>query len=309
MRGQDGEKPEQMLDCLVVGAGAGGLTAAIYLARFLRRIVLVDGGDSRLSKIPTSHNYPGFAGGIHGPDVLERLRAHAAHYGVTPVAATVDRLERDADGFFAFGGGGQRWHARTVILATGVADVPPPFPEVERALATGCLRYCPICDGYEAIGKRVAVLGHGNSGINEAIFVRHYAETVHLCAIGEALHLSDSDRARLAAARVEVLGQPVTGVALTEEAAPHMQLCLEDGELAPFDVVYAALGTQVKSGLARLLGAETTGDGELKVDRHQHTSVDGLYAVGDIVEGLNQIAVAMGQAAVAATAIHNRLRQ
>ncbi len=296
------------LDCIIIGAGAAGLTASIYLARFLRRFVLLDAGESRLAQIPTSHNYPGFAGGIHGPDVLKRLRAHAEHYEVQRLAARVQRLKRDARGQFIAHDGRRSWRARTVLLATGVHDEAPPFPEVDRAVASGCLRYCPICDGYEAIDRRVAVLGHGNSGLNEAIFVRHFARSVHLCAIGTPLRLSDKARARLHDARVDVLEGPVTGVALTAQAAPHMQLCLLDGGLAPFDVVYAALGTRVNSQLAGDLGAVLSEAGALQVDRHQQSSVGGLYAAGDIVEGLNQIAVAMGQAAVAATAIHNRLR-
>lgn len=303
------DETKDLLDCVVIGAGAAGLTAAIYLARFRRRIVLVDSAASRLTQIPTSHNFPGFAQGIHGRDLLARLREHAAGFGVVPVAAAVERLERRADGSFAAHAGARHWLARTALLATGVSDVPPPFPEVARAIATGCLRYCPICDGFEAIGKRAAVLGQGNSGLSEAIFVRHFAESVHLCAIGEPLHLGPAERARLEEAGVDVLARPVDGVALTDEAAPHMQLRLQGGELAPFDVVYAALGTRVNSDLAGPLGAAATEGGELKVDPHQQTSVEGLYAAGDIVEGLNQIAVAMGQAAIAATAIHNRLRQ
>lgn len=304
------EQTEQVpLDCLIVGGGAAGMTAAVYLARFRRRFVVLDGGSSRLLSIPTSHNYPGYANGIHGPDVLQHLRTQAGAYDVQVQATTVDRLERSADGSFVATAGPQTWHARTVLLATGVMDVAPPFPDVSTALGTGRLRYCPICDGYEAIGQRAAVLGRGNSGLQESIFVRHFADSVHLCAIGEPLHLGDEDRARLDAAHVQVLPEAVSGVALVEGDRPQIRLVLENGVHADFDVIYSALGTLVNSGLAQLLGAASTDAGMLEVDAHQHTTVDGLYAAGDIVAGLNQIAVAMGQAAIAATAIHNRLRQ
>lgn len=303
------EAEKAPLDCLIVGGGAAGMTAAVYLARFRRRLVVLDGGSSRLLSIPTSHNYPGYASGIHGPDVLKHLRAQAATYDVPVKSTTVDRLEREADGCFAATAGQQTWRARTVLLATGVMDVAPPFPDVSTALGTGRLRYCPICDGYEAIGQRAAVLGRGNSGLQESIFVRHFADSVHLCAIGEPLHLGDEDRARLDAARVQVLPEAVSGVTLVEGARPQIRLVLENGGHADFDVIYSALGTLVNSGLAQLLGAASTDAGTLEVDAHQQTTVDGLYAAGDIVAGLNQIAVAMGQAAIAATAIHNRLRQ
>lgn len=296
----------ELLDCAVVGAGAAGLTAAIYLARFRRRIVVIDSGASRLLAIPTSHNYPGFAGGIHGGDILQRLRAQAAHYGAHPATGVVERIARQDDGSFLVAGAGGRWRARTVILATGVVDVEPDLPEVKRAVAAGCVRYCPICDGFEAIDKRVAVLGRDSSGLAEALFLNHFTRDVSLFALRGALRLGDSERARLARSTVRSVPHAVARLALDEGGT--MTLWLDNGNIERCDVVYVALGTLVNSGLAQMLGARCTGNGELLVDDHQQTSVDGLYAAGDIVAGLNQITVAMGHAAIAATAVHNRLR-
>lgn len=298
--------PDKLLDCLIIGGGAAGLCAATYLGRFRRRILVVDGKASRLLSIPTSHNYPGFAGGIHGPDILSRLRAQAEEYGAAFESGTVERLERlDGGGFVAYSDERQ-WQARTVILATGVVDVEPPFADVKRALAQGCIRYCPICDGYEATGKQVAVAGRGKGGLAEAVFVRHFARSVTLFSLSEPIALDADEQARLARAQVQVEPEPVTGLAFNE--AGVMQVTLRDGATRHFDVLYVALGTIVNSAMAKLLGADCNDSGQLLVDAHQQTSVDGLYAAGDVVAGLNQITVAMGQAAVAATAIHNRLR-
>ncbi|HVL75812.1 MAG TPA: NAD(P)/FAD-dependent oxidoreductase [Noviherbaspirillum sp.] len=299
---------DDLLDCIIVGAGAAGLTAAVYLARFRRRIALLDGAGSRLLLIPESHNYPGYAHGIHGPDVLARLREQALQYDVQVQNTTIDSLERDAHGNFVARAEHRSWRARTALLATGVTDVAPPFAEVSTALATGRLRYCPICDGYEAIGRSAAVLGRGNSGVEEAIFVRHFADKVYVCALDDPLQLDDGQRERLARARVDVVAPPVTALGLSNGPHERMWLALDDGGELDVDIVYAALGTLVNSGLGQLLGAQCADNDELLVDAHQQTSVDGLYAAGDVVIGLNQIAVAMGHAAIAATAIHNRLR-
>lgn len=298
--------PVPLLDCLVIGGGAAGLTAATYLARFRRRIEVIDGGSSRLLSIPTSHNYPGYKGGIHGHDLLDRLRAQVAEYDVRVTQGTVTELERTEDGNFEAVVDSRHIRARTVILATGVVDVEPPFPDVKQAVAQGCVRYCPICDGFEAIGKRVAVVGRGKNGLGEAIFVRHYADEVTLFSLDDKIRLTESERSRLEQAQVKAVEEPVAQLAF--DHAGVMQIHLRDGSLHRFDVVYAALGTMVNSGLAQLLGAACNDDGTLHVDSHQQTTVNGLYAAGDIVAGLNQITVAMGQAAVAATAIHNRLR-
>ncbi|WP_019139905.1 NAD(P)/FAD-dependent oxidoreductase [Noviherbaspirillum massiliense] len=297
----------QELDCIIIGAGAAGLTAATYLARFRRQFITIDAGQSRLLSIPTSHNYPGYPAGIHGHDILDRMRSQMVHYGKSVVADKVRRLEKRPDGSFIASGEHGEWHARTVILATGVVDVPPDFPDVQDAIARGCLRYCPICDGYEAIGKKAAVIGKGKGGLGEAIFVRHFAAEVTLLSLTEALDLSEEDRQRLAHASVRVIHEPVSSMRLREEGMIEVQL--RDGGQERFEVVYAALGTRVNSELARSLGAACAPNGELRVDEHQQTSVDGLYAVGDVVAGLNQITVAMGHAAIAATAVHNRLRE
>lgn len=295
-----------LLDCIIVGGGAAGLTSAIYLARFRRRFLLLDGGASRLKSIPTSHNYPGFAKGVHGRDLLARLQAQAQEYGAPMAHAVVDRLEKIDDGNFIVHCGGQQYRARHVLLATGVNDVEPAFPEVRQAISNGHLRYCPICDGFEAIGKRVAVVGRGKDGLGESVFVRHFAHSVTLFSVAEPLRLTAEERERLRQAQVDVAPEPLASLAYDETAG--MLLQPRDGAPQRFDVVYSALGTIVNAGLAEAIGARATADGELLVDAHQQTSIEGLYAAGDIVAGLNQISVAMGHAAIATTAIHNRLR-
>lgn len=299
--------PSTLLDCVIIGAGAAGLTAATYLARFRRRIQVLDAGASRMLWIPTSHNFPSFADGIHGKDLLVRLREQAARYGVDVATCTVDRIDKLDDGTFVAVSGLMQWHARTVILATGVVDIAPLFPELKRAVASGCVRYCPVCDGFEAIGKRVAVVGKAKGGMGEAMFVRHFADSLSLLSIEEPIRLTAEELEKMRAARVDVASEPVALLAF--DSSDKMYLQLRDGTQQWFDVVYFALGSQVNSGLARRLGAASGDKGDLLVDAHQQTAVDGLYAAGDVVAGLNQIAVAMGQAAVAATAIHNRLRK
>jgi thioredoxin reductase (NADPH) len=293
------------LDCIIIGAGAAGLTAATYLARFHRRFAVLDGGTSRLLLVPTSHNYPGYIGGVHGKDLLARLRAQVAEYGVEVTAGSVDTLERLADGSFLAHATTGKWHAHTAILATGVVDVEPEFPEVKLALAAGFLRYCPICDGFEASGRKVAVVGRGKGGLGEALFVRHYTPDITLFSVRGPIELDDEERLRIDRAALRVVHEPAVRLAYGDDG---LRVHYADGRQERFDVVYSALGTMVNSGLALLLGAQGTPEGCLVVDGHQQTSVEGLYAAGDIVAGLNQITVAMGQAAIAATAIHNRLR-
>jgi thioredoxin reductase (NADPH) len=295
---------DQPLDAVVIGGGPGGLVAALYLARFGRNFLVLDAGESRAAWIPTSHNQPGFPKGVSGPDLLKRLKRHARRYGAVIKKACVDTLEFNGDGF-DIRAGKRRYCARTVLMATGVIDNEPKLPGLERAIARGLIRICPICDGHEARGQVIGVIGNSAHGVREALFLRTYSDDVTLIHVGEPGTLAAADRRALAAASLPVIETPIQAVriernliaAFTFEGRPHN-----------FDTVYSGLGSTPRSKLAQQAGAKLDEQGRLIVDDHQNTSVAGLYAAGDLVRGLNQITVAEAEAAIAATDIHNRLR-
>ena len=290
-------------DVLIIGAGPAGLTAATYLGRFLRRVRVADGGEPRACWIPMSHNMPGFPAGIGGEDILKRMREQALEYGADIRPGRVERLMRDEEAFVAVIDG-ERISARAVLLATGVIDHHPDLPGVERAVQRSLVRICPICDAYEATDKAVAILGDSNKGAREAAFMRTYSDRVTLIHIGPADALTKADE--LARLGVEVIATPLEAVQLEQDRVTALGW---GGRTRAFDLIYSALGTSPNAELAQGLGARVAGDGRLEVDLHQTTSVAGLYAAGDVVRGLNQIAVAPAEAAVAATAIHNALRR
>ena len=303
-----GSPQVQPLDCLVVGGGPGGLTGALYLARYGRSALLVDAGRSRAGWISMSHNVPLFADGISGSDILQRQRAHVARYGGRMVAGDVTQLVRVEGGFRAEihppdGDYSCSIGARHILLATGAEDVEPDFPDLPDAIRRGLVRYCPICDGYEARNQRIAVIGNGAQGLGEAAFLaRTYTPDVTLLTLG--LPLDAPDRARAERHGIAIVEEPV--MRLDVEDGRITVLCTADGAQHRFAVVYSALGLRLRSKLAVDLGAEHDRTGALVVDPHNCTSVPGLYAAGGVVRGLDQIVVAMAHGAVAATDIHNR---
>lgn len=297
---------EDLLDCLVIGGGAAGLTAAVYLGRYKRRTLLVDAGASRLQWIPRSRNVPGFPDGIEGPELLARMRAHAARYGVPTEDASVRVLQRLQDGSFRAEADGAAWRARTVLLATGARDVEPDIEGIRDAMRAGQVRYCPVCDGYETQGQRVAVLGRAGHGLRESLFVANFGNQVTWLAMATQEAVARSDLAALRAAGVRIADSPPQRIECGVGGA-GVRVELQNGLVLEFDTLYPALGLEHASELATALGARARADGQLEVDAHQQTSVDGLYVAGDVAVDLNQISVAAGHAAIAATAIHNRL--
>ena len=293
-----------MLDCLIIGGGPAGLTAAIYLARFHLRIEVVDAGKSRAALIPRTHNHAGFPGGISGKLLLDRMREQSAEFGVQIRNAAVERLEHHG-GMFHARVGDDAIAARSVLLATGVVNNRPRMDDADHdtALSQGLIRYCPICDGFEVTDKRVAVVGSRTRGYTEAVFLRTYTADVTLIAPDGALGLTAAERRHLVELRVAMHDGPCGALELRGGC---LVVPLPE-QVQAFDAVYPALGSLIRSECATEIGAKATEEGCLFVDEHQRTTVPGLYAAGDVAKGLDQISHAMGEAGVAATTIRNDL--
>ena len=298
---------DDILDCIVVGAGPAGLTAAIYLGRFRRRFQVIHDGDPRAGWIPVSHNHPGFPDGIPGRELLARMRTQAERYGARILIGQVDALSRDQDEIFALQTTGGELRARNVLLATGLKDVEPELPDVYGAVQRGLIRICPICDAYEVIDKAVGVIGRGDKAAREAMFIRTYTSDLKVILLGGEEQISQENRRTLAEAGIEIIETSMSRVDCEGDRIAAIEFA--GGVKHRFDSVYSALGTSPRTELAQQAGALTAKDDRLWVNDHQMTSVPGLYAAGDMVRGLNQISVAQAEAAIAATDIHNRLRE
>ena len=299
---------ERTHDALVIGGGPAGLTAAIYLARFHLDTAVIDSGASRAALIPRTHNHAGYPDGVRGKTLLADMRTQAEKYGACITVATVTRLDRHADGRFLIElDDDSRRFAHSVLLATGVVNKRPRIADDvhHAAVERGLLRYCPICDGYEVTDRKVGIIGTGSHGMKEAIFLRSYTADVTLISPDADEQLDDAEIARL-----DTLG-------IVRRQGPCGALRIEGQQILvptpsgvlPFDSVYPALGSDIRSRLAVALGAAHGDDGCMRVDDHQRTSVPGLYAAGDVVLGLDQISHAMGAAGVAATTMRNDLAE
>jgi thioredoxin reductase (NADPH) len=292
-----------VLDCLIVGGGPAGLTAAIYLARFRRKITIVDAGYSRALLIPRTNNFPGFPDGISGAELLERLRHQLSRYEIEIAKDSVEAIEVTSDYLIATTSS-TAIRARRVLLATGVIDVAPPASACRRGIAEGAVRFCPICDAYEIQGRQVAVLGPAQKAIKEALFLKTYTQDLTVLSTDGASSLFSDERAALEQAGIKFVEFSNIDLIIADG---EVRAFLADREYLRFDIVYSALGTEVRSGLALHLGALCSDSGCIVVDAHQRTSIPRIYAAGDVVQELSQISVAIGHAAIAATDIHNSL--
>ena len=293
----------ETVDCAVIGAGPAGLVAALYLLRFRRSVLLADKGDGRAALIPRSQNYPGFPRGVRGKTLLSRLRRQLSRYGSPASGGEALSLDRQGEGW-RLTLPDRAVFARRILLATGVVDRWPKLLNAQKAIDDAALRFCPICDGFEARQDRIAVIGGDDHAAREALFLRTYSPSISLLASN--FELSPEMTTRLAAKGVDRIAIQEGSLHYSQRAFHGAQA---DGRrLEPFSIAYGALGVDPQTQLLAQLGAALEPGGCVSVDGKQQTSLPGVYAAGDMVRGLHQISVAMGEAAVAATAIHNSLR-
>lgn len=293
---------------MIVGAGPGGLSAALYMARFRRRVLVLHDGKSRALRIPRTHNAPGFPEGVSGPELITRMTEHALRYGAVVREAEVIKVQHEPPGYVLHTDDGRAVHGRSLILATGLRlnQLPLDWDVHERAIRANVLRYCPVCDGFEHIDKRIAVVGCDTSGASEALFLRQYTHDLTLIPMAFA-ELTSDQRAELTQAGIRIETRPVVRFAPGDDC---FELYLQDlATPMVFDVLYPALGCRQRTELAAMLQLTLQEDGSVDIRSPMGTALPGLYCAGDIVEGLDQISVAMGHGAIAATRCHNWLRE
>ncbi|KTD45213.1 thioredoxin reductase [Legionella quinlivanii] len=293
-----------ILDCIIIGGGPAGLTAGLYLSRFRRNILIYDGGISRAEKIPLSHNYPGFPQGISGQELLTRLRQQLSHYEATIIHEFVESIKVLGDYHFQVKTGSGFQYAKNIILATGVKDIEPRLGNINDGIQKGLIRHCPVCDAFEVINKKVAVIGYNKSGLGEALFLREYTPKLTLLTLGETEAWSKADFRKIKKADITLVNEQLLEIELTSDSA---KMTFNNKKILKFDCLYSALGSVYNNQLANELGVKLK-EGAVMVNKHQQSSIKGFYAAGDVVHGLNQICVATSQAAIAATDIHNRCR-
>jgi thioredoxin reductase (NADPH) len=294
-------------DCLIIGAGPAGLVAGVYLARFQRSFVIVDDDQSRANWIDCSYNYPGYPDGISGKLLLDKLKKQLYHYKVKIMHDTVQTLVRQSNNIFVANSKRFVVYAQKVLLATGVTDINPNLPGITELFQQGYLRQCPICDGFEATNKNIGIIGNSSHGLKEALFLKRYTNKINLLTIGLPLKLNVQEQQQLQQSNINLIVEPIMQIKMFDKQVKAICIINNKHTEYTFDLIYSALGVKPHTQLALDLGSHCDQSNCLVVDHHQRTSIPNLYAAGDLVSGVNQICVAIGQGAVAAVDIHNNL--
>ncbi len=290
-------------DVVIVGAGPAGLTAAIYAERAgLDTVVLEKGAiGGQVAITPVVENYPGFTR-IPGKTLMDMMAQQAMQYAEIHLSEEVLDVKRRRDGRFLVITNRGRYLSRALILCTGATHRRLGVPGEERFLGRG-VSYCATCDGYFFKGKKVIMVGGGNSAVTEALYLDSIGVEVTLVHRRDKLRAEKKLQESLFQRGIPVLWNTVVEEIKGEEMVTEVRLRdLKENRSYTMktDGVFIAVGYEPVNTVGKKLGLELTEDGYIKVDSAQRTSLPGVYAAGDITGGIKQIVTAVGQGAVAA---------
>jgi thioredoxin reductase len=291
-------------DVAIVGGGPAGLSAAIWLGRYLRRVVVIDAGDPRNWETRGIHGYLGLEGITPG-ELRGRGRDDARKFGATLLDATASHIDRlDDDLFRVTLESGATLTAMRILLAIGVRDVWPDVPGLDRCYGATA-HVCPDCDGYEARGRKTVVIASGRKAAGLALALATWTREIVICSNGADAGMSAEILAKLDALNIPIIEAPIERVISSGGEARSLEL--QDGMCLDCDQIFFAIGQEPSDDLGAQLGCERDEIGRVVTDLHSHTSVRNVYAAGDIIHGPQMAIAAAGVGAVAAVAIHHSL--
>lgn len=303
---------KELYDCIVIGAGPAGLSAALFLARYRRRVLTFHHNSPRNMY---SHGVHGFLGhhGIMPAELLARGRDEVTQHGGLIVEACVTRVEKIGDEHFRVTAGDegaaepQAFEARRLILATGLRDLTPDCPGFRDFYGVSVF-HCPDCDGFEVTGKRVVVLGRGEKTVGFTLGLMTWTDKLTLVTNGDAGDMTDEHREKLARFEISIKNQSIARLEGETETNMLRRVCFDDGETMECDALFFNLGVEPASDLHQMLGCKLDEEcGLVWVDDGQQTSVRGVYAAGDLTPRSQLAVVAAAEGAMAAIHLHKSL--
>jgi thioredoxin reductase (NADPH) len=298
------ELSTETYEVVVVGGGPAGMMAALYSTRLGHRTALVDRGGGRAAMMQEVHNVIGIPEETSGMEFLGIGREQLEEYGCDVHRDVLSSCSRDADGTLRLAGTDATYECEYVVLATGLNDVrpDPPLPRTGRGL-----HYCLHCDAHMFVDRSVYVMGHAESAAHVAAILLNFTDDVDVLTRGQDPEWSEATAEMLDSHPIDVVHEDVTGVQNGEDGWLKA-LEFEDDTVRAYRGGFAMYGAEYNNGLARELGCEIDDDGSVVIDDHGQTTVDDVYAVGDLTPGHNQVPIAFGDGAKAGISIHFALR-
>ena len=291
-------------DVAIVGGGPAGLSAALWLARYLHKVVLIDSGDPRNWETRGINGIIG-SQGIRSPDLRKQGRADAEKFGAQFIDDEVTTIQNmNAERFNLDLEENGRIATRRVLLAIGIKDKWPPIEGLDQCYGETA-HVCPDCDGYETHNCKTVVIGSGRKAVGMALNLTTWTRRLVICTNGKPADMTQGHLDKLKALNIPVLAEKVNRIDSSD--GEIRCITLEGGMQLDCERLYFAIGQYPADDLGAQLKCERDEGGHIIVDERHHTSVMNVFAAGDIVPGPQLAIVAASDGAVAALAIHASL--
>lgn len=298
------EREHHSFDVAIVGAGPAGLSAGVWLARYLHDVAVIDSGDPRNWQAQEVHGVLGHEK-IKPAKLRRQGQKQCRHYGASLLDAHVDHAwQNSPDDFELETDDGRTFHARRLLLAMGIRDRWPDVPGLKRCYGT-TVHTCPNCDGYESRDAPAAVIGAGDKAASVALALTTWTRQIAICTHGEQPTFDEPTHQALDRLEIEVYTEPMTRL---EERHRHLRAIRFD-DTAPLECehLFIAMGQCARDDIGAQLGCNRNDRGFIIVDDHHHTSVQNVFAAGDITPGAQMAIRAAAGGAEAALSIHHSL--
>jgi thioredoxin reductase len=300
----DDTTPDSPYDVAIVGGGPAGLSAALWLARYLHSVVLIDSGDPRNWETRGINGFLG-AHGIKSPELRAHGRQDAGKFGAKLIDATVKAARKTDDECFRLElTSAAPIEARRVLLAIGIKDVWPRIPGLEACYGETA-HVCPDCNGYETRHKKTIVVGSARKAVWMALALTTWTDKIVICTNGKPAAMDEELLMKLKVLNIPVLEQGVSCIKSKEGEINCVEL--ENGMSLDCERLYFAIGQIPADDIGAQLGCKRDDMGLIVVDDRNHTSVKNVFAAGDITPGPQLAIIAAAEGAVAALAIHRSL--
>lgn len=292
-------------DAVIIGAGPAGLSAGIYLARFRRKVLIIDAEKGRSTLAGTYHNIMGFAEPIERIELRRLGTQQALKYGAQKVWGEVSNIKITEQGQFEILCKDSVYFAKNIIFCTGVMDIWPEIKGYQDYLGY-CIHSCIICSGYESINKKIIAVGYDDRVSKFVLEIMNFTEKITIITNGIPLDIQEEHLYKIKKLNIPIFTDKIAG--LIGENHQLKRLILDNDTEIDVDIIYSTLGIKVNSSLAEKSGVLVDERKRIIVDQDQKTNIKGIYAAGDVTNFDNkQVVTAMYEGFIAAISVHSRL--
>lgn len=292
-----------MYDCIIVGGGPAGLTCAIYLARFNRNVFLIENFKYRNYASQGIHGFLGYDG-IKPIKLINRARKEALKYGVKFYEDTVKAVFKK-NNFFEVSTGSKKFKSKKVMLAYGVRDTLPEIDNFEKYCGVS-IYHCPVCDGYEVIGKKIGVLGAGKKALGMALELLQWTNQIIILTNGSKINLTKDKRRKLKEYKIDVIEEKI--LKLQGEQKKLRNVVFESGEKLNVSSLFFTIEVKNSCSIAEDLRCKIKKtNNKIHVNKYRESSIKGVFAAGDLLAGPQLVVTACADGAIAAVEINKQL--